>query len=88
MAAVRRPKFGLDRRFFSKRQVMPGCAAGRRGNVSMVNIHIPPISARGGAVFAAAALEQFQQQWATYQKLVDADELSHTQRNGRRSTIT
>ena len=25
----------------------------------------------------AAALDQFQRQWATYQKLVDADELSH-----------
>ena len=24
-----------------------------------------------------AMIEQFQQQWATYQKLVDADELSH-----------
>jgi hypothetical protein len=28
-------------------------------------------------VIDAAALEQFQRQWATYQKLVDADELSH-----------
>jgi ubiquinone/menaquinone biosynthesis C-methylase UbiE len=28
-------------------------------------------------VVDAGALEQFQQQWATYQKLVDADELSH-----------
>jgi len=31
----------------------------------------------GGAVVDAAALEQFQRQWATYQKLVDSDELSH-----------
>lgn len=42
----------------------------------MVNIHIHQFQP-GGAVVDAAALEQFQQQWATYQKLVDADELSH-----------
>jgi hypothetical protein len=30
-----------------------------------------------GAVVDEAALEQFQAQWATYQKLVDADSLSH-----------
>ena len=42
--------------------------------VGHINIHqFQP----GGAVVDAAALEQFQQQWATYQKLVDADELSH-----------
>ena len=40
----------------------------------MVNIHIHQFRP-GGAVVDAAALEQFQQQWATYQKLVDADEL-------------
>lgn len=42
----------------------------------MVNIHIRQFRP-GGAVVDAAALEQFQRQWATYQKLVDADELSH-----------
>lgn len=31
----------------------------------------------GGDVDDQAALEQFQQQWATYQKLVDTDALSH-----------
>jgi len=31
----------------------------------------------GGAVDDAAALEQFQKQWATYQKMVDHDPLSH-----------
>ena len=48
----------------------------QQGNVSMVNIHIHQFQP-GSAVVDAAALEQFQQQWATYQKLVDADELSH-----------
>ncbi|HWM32534.1 MAG TPA: class I SAM-dependent methyltransferase [Methyloceanibacter sp.] len=41
-----------------------------------MNIHIHQF-APGGAVDDAAALEQFQKQWATYQKLVDADSLSH-----------
>ena len=42
----------------------------------MVNVHIHQF--RGGdAVVDAAALEQFQQQWATYQKLVDSDCVSH-----------
>jgi len=41
-----------------------------------MNIHIHQFEP-GGAVDDAAALEQFQQQWATYQKLVDADSLSH-----------
>jgi methyltransferase family protein len=31
----------------------------------------------GGAVVDEPALEQFQKQWATYQKLVDSDSLSH-----------
>jgi 2-polyprenyl-3-methyl-5-hydroxy-6-metoxy-1,4-benzoquinol methylase len=30
-----------------------------------------------GAVVDVSALEQFQRQWTTYQKLVDSDELSH-----------
>lgn len=42
----------------------------------MVNILIHQIKS-GGGVVDAAALEQFQQQWATYQKVVDADCLSH-----------
>lgn len=41
-----------------------------------MNIHIRHIHGKG-AVADQAALEQFQQQWATYQKLVDADSLSH-----------
>ena len=42
----------------------------------LVNVHIHQF--RGGsAVVDAAALEQFQQQWATYQKLVDSDAVSH-----------
>jgi Methyltransferase domain len=42
----------------------------------LVNVHIHQFGA-GGAVVDAAALEQFQQQWATYQKLVDSDCVSH-----------
>jgi len=41
-----------------------------------MNIHIRHSHAKG-AVADQAALEQFQQQWASYQKLVDADSLSH-----------
>jgi hypothetical protein len=41
-----------------------------------MNIHIRQFE-RGGAVDDQAALEQFQQQWATYQKLVDTDSLAH-----------
>jgi ubiquinone/menaquinone biosynthesis C-methylase UbiE len=44
----------------------------------MVNILIHQFQPRG-AVVDTAALEQFQRQWATYQKLVDSDELSHRQ---------
>jgi hypothetical protein len=42
----------------------------------MVNVHIHQFQP-AGAVVDDAALEQFQKQWQTYQKLVDADELSH-----------
>ena len=42
----------------------------------MVNILIHQFQP-DGAVVDASALEQFQRQWATYQKLVDSDELSH-----------
>src|SRR3990170_257016 len=41
-----------------------------------MNIHIRHLQ-QGGAVADEAALEQFQKQWATYQKLVDSDALSH-----------
>ena len=42
----------------------------------MVNILIYQFEP-GGAVADKAALEQFQKQWGTYQKVVDADWLSH-----------
>jgi hypothetical protein len=41
-----------------------------------MNIHIHRFQAKG-AVADAGALEQFQKQWATYQKLVDTDALAH-----------
>jgi hypothetical protein len=41
-----------------------------------MNVHIHGLQA-GRAVADEAALEQFQKQWATYQKLVDTDALSH-----------
>jgi ubiquinone/menaquinone biosynthesis C-methylase UbiE len=44
----------------------------------MVNILIHQFQS-GGGVADEAALEQFQQQWATYQKLVDADVLAHNE---------
>ena len=42
----------------------------------MVNVHIHQFKP-GGAVVDAAALSQFQEQWATYRKLVEGDCLSH-----------
>ena len=42
----------------------------------MVNVHIHQF-APGGAVVDAAALAQFQEQWATYRKVVESDYLSH-----------
>ncbi|MGB6906546.1 MAG: class I SAM-dependent methyltransferase [Methyloceanibacter sp.] len=44
----------------------------------MVNIQIHQFQP-GGASVDEAALEQFQRQWATYQKLVDADCFGHKQ---------
>jgi SAM-dependent methyltransferase len=41
-----------------------------------VNVHIHQFQP-GGAVVDAAALAQFQEQWATYRKLVEGDCLSH-----------
>ena len=42
----------------------------------MVNVHIRQFQP-SGAVVDAAALEQFQQQWATYRKLVEGNHLAH-----------
>ncbi len=42
----------------------------------MINVHIREFEA-DRSVDDAAALEQFQKQWTTYQKLVDSDALSH-----------
>jgi hypothetical protein len=42
----------------------------------VVNVHIHQFRP-GGATVDAQAMEQFQKQWATYQKLVDSDVLSH-----------
>jgi hypothetical protein len=44
--------------------------------MTMVNVHIRQFTA-GGATVDAGAMEQFQKQWGTYQKLVDHDFLSH-----------
>ena len=41
-----------------------------------MNVHIHQFTS-SGAVVDAAALEQFQQQWKTYQKLVDANCIAH-----------
>ena len=49
---------------------------GKPWSSDTLNVHIHQFQ-RGGAVVDAAALEQFQRQWATYQKLVDSNELSH-----------
>jgi uncharacterized protein YjbI with pentapeptide repeats len=42
----------------------------------LVNVHIRQFQP-DGAVVDAAALEQFQQQWATYRKLVEGNHLAH-----------
>ena len=42
----------------------------------MVNVHIHQFQP-GAAVVDAAALTQFQEQWATYRKLVEANCLAH-----------
>jgi SAM-dependent methyltransferase len=47
----------------------------------LVNVHIHQFKP-GGAVVDAAALAQFQQQWATYRKLVESDCLSHREVGG------
>lgn len=46
-----------------------------------MNIHIHHFRP-GSAIDDEAALEQFQKQWATYQKLVDSDALSHKEVGG------
>ena len=47
----------------------------------MVNVHIHQFK-RGGAVVDAAALAQFQEQWATYRKLIASNCLSHREVGG------
>jgi len=42
----------------------------------MVNVRVHQF-ARGGALVDAEAMEQFQEQWGAYQKLVDSDVLCH-----------
>jgi methyltransferase family protein len=42
----------------------------------MVNVHIHQFEG-GTAVVDAAAMQQFEKQWASYQKLVDSDAVSH-----------
>src|SRR4029077_1448182 len=51
---------------------------GKPWSSDTLNVHIHQFQP-GGAVVDAAALEQFQQQWATYGKLVDGDCLAHRQ---------
>jgi len=54
----------------------------------VVNVHIHQFQA-GGAVVDAAALAQFQDQWATYRKLVESGCLAQREGAGscaRRST--
>jgi SAM-dependent methyltransferase len=48
---------------------------------AVMNIHIHHFRP-GTAIDDQAALEQFQRQWATYQKLVDSDALSHKEVGG------
>jgi hypothetical protein len=47
----------------------------------LVNVHIHQFKS-GGAVVDAAALAQFQEQWATYRKLVTSNDLSHREVGG------
>jgi len=47
----------------------------------LVNVHIHQF-APGGAVVDASAMEQFQKQWAGYQKLIECDALSHRAAGG------
>jgi hypothetical protein len=47
-----------------------------RRTANVVNVVIHQFQP-GGAVVDAAALAQFQEQWATYRKLVESDYLSH-----------
>ena len=48
----------------------------RRRTANVVNVVIHQFQP-GGAVVDAAALAQFEEQWATYRKLVESDYLSH-----------
>jgi hypothetical protein len=48
---------------------------------NVVNVHIHQFKP-GGAVVDAAALAQFQEQWATYRKLIASNCLSHREVGG------
>jgi hypothetical protein len=54
---------------------------GRSKAANLVNVHIHQFQP-GGAVVDAAALGQFQEQWATYRKLVESDCLAHREVSG------
>ena len=82
------PTPALTYRNFGSHQTLLSCSAGT-GHVTTstdlpklcikiagMNIHIHHFHSKG-AMADGAALEQFQQQWATYQKLVDSDALAH-----------
>jgi hypothetical protein len=56
-----------------------GRSFGEAANV--VNVHIHQFKP-GGAVVDAAALAQFQEQWATYRKLITSNSLSHREVGG------
>ena len=53
----------------------------RKEAAKLVNVHIHQFRP-GGAVVDAAALAQFQGQWATYRKLVESDCLAHREVGG------
>lgn len=53
----------------------------------MVNVHIHQFTA-GSAVVDAAALKQFQEQWATYRKLIASNYLSHREVGGTYTTCS
>jgi hypothetical protein len=47
----------------------------------VVNVHVHQFKP-GGAVVDAGALAQFQEQWATYRKLIASNDLSHREVGG------
>src|SRR4029079_14661528 len=72
---------GVSRRKRGVRQIRPGLERWvsqlMGGQDRPMNIHFH--RATPGGIADDAALEQLQKQWATYQKLVDADALSHNE---------